>query len=202
MVAPTLTAFGGPGYRSSGSLSWHSSFFSALNFTVLLAAPFCLSRDHPKGEGLRSSHPCTNCPRISDQRVTTAMHTMQDYPQQTTVMIQRRSQQLPSEHTVSETQGGRGLEAIEALTSAPARQEDVRHFHDQKCNETAVAETNDTNAIQNVRGKAEAPCDSVTMRAAPHHGERLLPNDRRGARRSPEQLERAFSTAEYGGSCS
>ena len=32
-------------------------------------------------------------------------------------------------------------------------------------------------------------------RAAPHHGERLLPNDPRAARRSPEPVKRAVSTA-------
>ena len=88
---------------------------------------------------------------------------------------------------------------MEALSSA--REEDARRVYDQKCNEAAVAETNYTNAMQDVFGKAEAleeHVTTVTMRAAPRHGERLLPNDPRAAQRSPEPVERAVSTAACG----
>ena len=90
---------------------------------------------------------------------------------------------------------------MEALSSA--REEDARRVYDQKCGGAAVAETNNTNAMQDVFGKAEAleeHVTTVTMRAAPHHGERLLPNDPRAAQRSPEPVELAVSTAACGGS--
>ena len=88
---------------------------------------------------------------------------------------------------------------MEALSSA--REEDARRVYDQKCGGAAVAETNHTNAMQDVFGKAEAleeHVTTVTMRAAPRHGERLLPNDPPAAQRSPEPVELAVSTAACG----
>ena len=58
-------------------------------------------------------------------------------------------------HSVSTTNGEVTYETMGA--SPPrARQEDVRCIYDQKCNEAAMAETNCTNAIHVVFGKAEA----------------------------------------------
>ena len=91
--------------------------------------------------------PVQNPEQISGGRVTTTLHTVQDHLQQTTVMTQRRSSKMRSEHTVSKTKGD---PAYEALTAALARQEDARCIFDQKCNQRAVAETNFTNAIQDV----------------------------------------------------
>ena len=76
---------------------------------------------------------------------------------------------MRSEHTVSKTNEDATYEAMEeALTSARARQEDARRIQDQKCNEAAAAETNCTNAMQDVLEKAEAleqHVETVTMRA-------------------------------------
>ena len=45
--------------------------------------------------------------------------------------------------------------ACEVVASTRTQQEDTRRTFDQKCNETAVAETIYTNAMQDVLGKAE-----------------------------------------------
>ena len=93
------------------------------------------------------------------------------------------------ENTVSKTKESAAYEAMEAVNSARARQEDARRIYGQRCNEAAVAETNSTNARQDVLGKAEAlekHVGAVTMRAGLplHHAEQLPPNDPRAARRS------------------
>ena len=81
---------------------------------------------------------------------------MQDHLQQTAVMNHRRSLQKPfTENTVSKTKEDAAHEAMEALTSARARQEDARSIYEQKCNEAAVAETNFSNAMD-VLGQAGA----------------------------------------------
>ena len=61
-----------------------------------------------------------------DERVTTALHTMQDHLQQTTVITQWRSQKMLSEQSESETQGDDAYEAMEAFTQARERQEEAR----------------------------------------------------------------------------
>ena len=58
---------------------------------------------------------------------------------------------------------------MEALVSARTRKEVPRRTCDQTCNEAAVAETNFTNAMLDVLGKAQAlekHVETVTMRAA------------------------------------
>ena len=91
--------------------------------------------------------PVQNPEQISDERVTTALHTMQEYLQQTIVIAKRRWQNVSSKHTVSKTKDDAAYEAMEAFTTAGARQEDARCVYDQKCNEAAVAETSFTNAV-------------------------------------------------------
>ena len=50
--------------------------------------------------------------QISDERVTMALHTMQDHLQQTTVIAQRRPQKMLFEQSASETKGDAAYEAI------------------------------------------------------------------------------------------
>ena len=86
-----------------------------------------------------------------------------------------------SQNTASRTTGDAAHEATEALTSALACQDVAMRNYDQNCNEAAVAETNYTNAMQNVLGKAEAfekHVKMVTMRvdSTPHQGKRRRPH--------------------------
>ena len=77
--------------------------------------------------------PVQNPEQIFDERVTTALHTMQDHLQQTTVIAQRRSQNLLSERSTSKAKGNAAREAREALTQARERQEEARRLYEQKC---------------------------------------------------------------------
>ena len=64
---------------------------------------------------------------------------------------------MRSEHTVSKTKEHAAYEATDALTAARTRRGDARRIYDLKCNEAAVAETNETNATQDVLLKAREP---------------------------------------------
>ena len=81
----------------------------------------------------RPFHPCRIPKQISDERVTTTLHTMQDYLQQTTVISQRRSQKMLSDQSSPQTRGNAAYEVMEALTQARDRQEEARRFFEQKC---------------------------------------------------------------------
>ena len=62
-----------------------------------------------------------------------ALHKMQDYLQQTIVISQRRSQKTYNEQATSRTNGNAADEAKEATaTEARERQEEARHFYQQK----------------------------------------------------------------------
>ena len=65
--------------------------------------------------------PVQNPEQISGGRVTTTLHTMQDHLQQTTVMTQRRSSKMRSEHTVSKTKGESGLRGPHRSARTPGR---------------------------------------------------------------------------------
>ena len=85
-------------------------------------------------------------------------------------------------------------EAMEALTQARERQEEARRLYPQKCEEAAVAETMFNDTMKDTPKNFK----TVTMRADPLlTTARLLLNDPRAARRSPEPLERQFSTTEF-----
>ena len=59
------------------------------------------------------------CPKqVSDERLTNALHMMQDYLQQITVISQRRSQKTLAEKAASRTKGNAAYEAMEAATQA------------------------------------------------------------------------------------
>ena len=53
---------------------------------------------------------------IPDERVTNALHLMQDHLQQTTVIAQERSQKTHTEQAASKTQGNAAHEVMEAAT--------------------------------------------------------------------------------------
>ena len=57
---------------------------------------------------------------------------MQDYPQQTMVISQRRSQTTYTEQATSRTKGNAADEAKGATIQARDRQEEARHFYQQK----------------------------------------------------------------------
>ena len=127
--------------------------------------------------------------QMSDERVMTALHTMQDHLQQTIVMTQ---QIIRSENTVSKTKEDAAYEPMPRT-----QQEDARRTYDQKCNEAAVAETNCTNAKQDVLEVAEALEKPVAKRAGS-----LLITVVEWHEAAQNHLERAFSTAISGEKCS
>ena len=91
--------------------------FSVLTFAPLPAATFCFSRAQPKRKrgwsgawkGLDDSPatvaPVQNPEQISDGHVTTALHAMQDHLQQTTVIVPRRSREMPFEQAAPKKKG-------------------------------------------------------------------------------------------------
>ena len=160
-----------------------------LVFAALLAAPFCLSRDLPKGE----EDACTRllCRLLTHEqehllspRLVAGQHPVVARLECRLVELGRLlgrftrvktragigrarddrfahdagpqtagSRTMPSENKMSKIKECAVHEAMEALTSSHTRQEDASFIHDQKCSEAAVAETNYTNAIQDVFGR-------------------------------------------------
>ena len=116
-----------------------------------------------------SVSPLQNPEQLSDERVATALCTMQDHVQQVTVMTHRRCRQNALRaHSLKKKKKIRLTGAMEALTSARALQEDARCILGQKSNEAAVVETIYTNALQDIFGKAEGlekRVKTVTLRA-------------------------------------
>ena len=68
--------------------------------------------------------PVQNPEQISDECATTALHTMQDRLQQTTVIAQRRSQNMLYEQSASKKKAMQPTRPPEALTQARERQEE------------------------------------------------------------------------------
>ena len=82
---------------------------------------------------------------------------MQDHLHQTTVIAQRRSQNLLSEQSTSKTKGNAAHEAREALTQARERQEEARRLYEQNCEGATEAETMFNDAIKDTLEQAEEP---------------------------------------------
>ena len=61
-----------------------------------------------------------------------------------------------AEQSTSKTKGTAAHEAVEALTSARARQEEARRLYELKCEETAEAETMFNSTLKDILEKAEA----------------------------------------------
>ena len=75
---------------------------------------------------------------ILDERLTSALHMMQDHLQQTIVISQRRLQKTLSERSASKTNGNAACEAMEAVAEARERQE-ARRPYEQKRQDAAEA---------------------------------------------------------------
>ena len=103
-----------------------------------------------------TTSPVQNPEQISDERVTTAMHTMQDHLQQTTSLSQRHSQRTLSEQFSSRTNGDAAHEATEAVAQARERQAETRRLHEQTCQDPAEAETIFNGAIKDTLENTEA----------------------------------------------
>ena len=80
----------------------------------------------------RALHLGKNPEQIPDERVTTAMHTMQDHLQQTIVISQRRSQKTLTEQAASKTNGNAANEAILRRLKGRRRQSDFMRRYTTK----------------------------------------------------------------------
>ena len=72
--------------------------------------------------GGRNDSSASTAEQVSDERVTNALHMMQDHLQQATVISERRAQKKLSEQATSKTWGDAAYEAMEAATQARERQ--------------------------------------------------------------------------------
>ena len=79
-----------------------------------------VTNDLATTRGRAGTAPQQNPEQMSDERVMTALHTMQDHLQQTTVMTQRRSRQMRPEHTVPKSKGDAAYDAMKAFHSSAA----------------------------------------------------------------------------------
>ena len=68
---------------------------------------------------------------IPDERVTNALHLMQDHLQQTMVISQRQSQKTQNEQAASKTQGNAAYEVMVTATQAREQREEARLACDQ-----------------------------------------------------------------------
>ena len=105
------------------------------------------------------------------------LHMKQEHLQQTTV---RRPQKTLSEQAASRTKGIATCEATEVATQAREQQEEARLAYDQKCQDSAEAETTANDAIKNTFKKKEALEKHVktvtTSGILGEHGGRFLQN--------------------------
>ena len=97
-----------------------------------------------------------------DERVTNALHTVQDLLQQTTVPSQRRSQKTHAERAATKSKDNADCAAMEAATRARVWQDEAKRLYEQKCQEAAEAEDVYSKAIQRT---LEKHIKAVTMRA-------------------------------------
>ena len=97
----------------------------------------------------------------SDERVTTVLQTMQDHLQQTTLIAQRRSQEMLSEQSTSKTKGDAACEAMEAFTQARERQAEAKGLFEPKCEDVAKAEIMFNDTTKHTLEK----CNQYTYRA-------------------------------------
>ena len=104
----------------------------------------------------------------SDERVTNALHRVQDLLQQTRVLSHRRSKKTHTELAAERSRGNAAYAAMEAPTRAREWQEEATRLKDQKCQEAADVEAVYNETVQRTLEKTEAldkHVKTVTMRA-------------------------------------